>query len=150
MCPDMANIFLAYKTMKQKKTKNWSLKHNCKNKPLFLSITNTVNLISNKQISLLSAVPLVRLILWCIVLHITTAILFWFNLQPTKHITWQSAYLSHHCHTRYSLKLKCLHILVWSLSNMTNFQNMTIENIFPMKWSHVNHRSGIDHGKSAS
>jgi len=53
MCPGMANIVLACKTMKEKKLKNNDYKTIMAHQPLGLSIINTVILKSNKQISLL-------------------------------------------------------------------------------------------------
>jgi len=114
-CPDTANIVLAYKTMKEiKLNKNQWLQNNYENKPLYMSLSSTENLKSNKQIRLLSAVPLVRLIVRYRVLYMTTAIFFsdivCFNLQSTGHKAWYSAKLSHNCRTSCSVKLKCLHI----------------------------------------
>ena len=63
MCPEMANVVLAHKTMKEKKLKkNNDYKTIMAHQPLGLSINNTVILKSNKQISLLIDLPLIRLI----------------------------------------------------------------------------------------
>ena len=71
------------------------MQHNFKPIVLF-SITQSTN----------CYIPLVRLILWRKVLHMTTAILFCFNLHSKRHKPWHSANVNHHYQTCYIIKTK--------------------------------------------